>query len=91
MAKISEFYLEKSEAERKLKVLEMIIECEKLLESNNVSLVCGKACIGSEKLGSVMSELKLFPDACNEFHQDVLKAVRKYMEEIKKIEVDVGG
>lgn len=78
MIRVSKFYSNKTNSERKLKVLEDIINCEKLLRSDNFSII-GGGIVSAAELGATFSDIKLSPSLSNVLWEDIRKALTGYL------------
>lgn len=84
MIEISEFYRNKSHSERKLKILEEIVECEKLLQSNDFSIT-GGGCMMISELGDVCSDIRLSSLLSDQCCGELKKVIRNHLERLKEL------
>lgn len=84
MLRISDFYLNKSKAERKLKALEDLITCEKILKADSISIV-GGGCISTARIGSVSSDIVLAPNLSHNLYQAIMDAIEEHIRGLKEI------
>lgn len=88
MIEISEFYQNKTSAERKLEILAQIVACEKLLESDDFSIV-GGACLMTCDLTSVSSSIRLAPKLSEECHIKIKKVLKDYLDRLKELQQQI--
>lgn len=87
MSGISKHYRDKSEPERKIAILQEIIECEKILDSSDIRILTdGSSCLhGTDINNKRKSQYRILPDASDNLHRVILKALGEYKAELERL------
>lgn len=88
--KMSNFYQKKSKTEIEQAFFEEIINCEKALSSENFAII-GEKCVSSSKLDTCSISVRIFPEASDRLHTNILRAIKEYKEEIEILKDEIEG
>ncbi len=91
MISISRFYENKSKTEQKIAILEEILECEKILNSQDIRVICdGSSMVhGTDIDNKSKSQYRIIPEASDKLHRVLLKALGEYKAEIDKLQEQI--
>ncbi|GAG21042.1 unnamed protein product [marine sediment metagenome] len=91
MLEISEYFKKKSETELKIAVLEESLECEKMLNSQDIRVICDGSCMvhGTDINNKHKSQYRILPEASDKLHRVLLKALGEYKAELTKLQEEL--
>jgi len=91
MINLSKYYKNKSKTELKIAILKEILECEKILDSQDIRIICDGSTYlhGTDISNKSKSEHLILPEASDTLHRVMLKALGEYKSELENLQEEI--